>query len=273
MPTHVYGLIGYPLSHSFSRAYFQDYFAKIGRANTHEYLNFEMKTIEGFSTLKERYPNLKGVNVTIPHKEAVVPLLDRLDPVAGRIGAVNCIRYEADGTTTGFNTDYLGFREDFTQKLRDHAWAKRAFVGELGEDQLNVALAKSRALVLGTGGASLAVLEALASLGVRTTRVSRTAGPGKVAYTAVSPEVMAEHLLIVNTTPLGMHPNVETFPLLPYPAMSARHFAYDLVYNPDVTEFLRRSAAAGTGTGNGLGMLYAQAVAGWDIWNPTDQTK
>lgn len=257
-----FGLIGYPISRSFSRPYFTEFFAKNGLADTHEYLNFEMKSVEGFKDLPAKYPGLRGCNVTQPHKKNIIPLLDRLDDFAANIGAVNCIRFEADGSSTGFNTDCLGFRDDLLAGLKQYKWA-----GSDDEKALAKKLQATNALVLGTGGASLAVIQALKSLGVTTTSVSRSAGPDRITYQDLNPEVLQNHLLIVNTTPLGMTPNVDTCPDLPYAAISDKHFAYDVVYTPEESLFLKKFAANGAGIRNGLGMLYAQAAAGWAIWS------
>lgn len=261
-----YGLIGYPLSHSFSKGYFTDKFAQLGLSDTHQYLNFAIKDFTGFADLRTAHPDLKGINVTIPHKQNVIPFLDRLDPAAKNIGAVNCIRVEADGTLTGYNTDYLGFQADLLDFLREHDWTGKAFGLPTNEDLLEIFLEETSALVLGTGGASLAIHEALRDLGVTTMAVSRTPGPDRLTYAELTPEIIGDHHLIINTTPLGMSPNADTFPDLPYAALSPAHFCYDLVYNPDPTVFLTKAAAAGAGTGNGLRMLHRQAEAGWHIW-------
>lgn len=261
-----FGLIGYPLSHSFSRGYFTKKFAELGLSDSHEYLNFVMEDIAGFCDLRVQYPDLLGVNVTIPHKQGVIPLLDKLDPAAARIGAVNCIRFDQEGMSTGFNTDYLAFKEDFLDHLRQHNWTEQAFGLPTDDDLLDSFLEETSALILGTGGASLAVREALRSLGIKTTYVSRTPGENRFTYEALTPEIIADHLLIVNTTPLGMAPKVETFPQIPYEGLGKAHFCYDLVYNPAETAFLRKAREQGAGTGNGMGMLARQAEAGWEIW-------
>lgn len=254
-----FGLIGYPLSHSFSRGYFTDKFRELGLEETHRYLNFEMENVEGFCELPAKYPDLRGCNVTIPHKEAIIPLLDELDPVAERIGAVNCIRFEK-GKSRGYNTDYLGFRNDLLDKLS----ANVSTVADRGPEEI---LKNQRALVLGTGGASLAIHQALRSLGMKTFSVSRTAGEDRLTYGELTPEVIQQHLVIVNTTPLGMSPRVDTYADIPYEALTGDHFCYDVVYNPAETAFLRKAKARGARTSNGLGMLHGQAEAGWAIWN------
>ncbi len=261
-----FGLIGYPLSHSFSKGYFTRKFSDLGLAGSHQYLNFPMEDIKGFCDLRELYPDLRGVNVTLPHKKAVMPLLDTIDPAAARIGAVNCIRFDDAGNTTGFNTDYLGFRDDFLSHLRRKDWTAQAFGLPTNDDLLETFLETSNALILGTGGASLAVREALRNLGIEATFVSRTPAEGQYAYTDLSREVIADNLFIINTTPLGMSPNIDTAPSIPYELLSKAHFCYDLVYNPAETAFLKKAKNNGAVTGNGLGMLERQAEAGWAIW-------
>ncbi|MEM9528952.1 MAG: shikimate dehydrogenase [Bacteroidota bacterium] len=261
-----FGLIGYPLSHSFSRGYFTEKFAKLGLGDSHQYLNFEMASVAEFCSLREQYPDLKGCNVTIPHKEAIIPLVDEIDPVAARIGAVNCIRFDESGRSTGFNTDYLGFKNDLVHHLVEQRWVERAFGLPHTDDLLDTFLEASSALVLGTGGASLAVHEALRELGLTTLAVSRSPGEDKISYAELNPTIMEEHHLVINTTPLGMSPKVDTYPVLPYAAMGPAHFCYDLVYNPAETPFLKKAREAGAGTANGLGMLHHQAEAGWAIW-------
>lgn len=247
-----FGLIGYPLTHSFSRGYFTAKFAELGLDGTHRYLNFEIQTLNHFQKLLEEYPDLRGLNVTIPHKQAILPQLDRVDSVAGRIGAVNTIRITESGTE-GFNTDYQGFRKDLLAQLARH----QRFTNLRGQG----------ALVLGTGGASLAVREALRDLGVTPLLVSRAPSDGQLAYTDVDAATLQANQLIVNTTPLGMFPRTEAAPDLPYHLLTKDHFCYDLIYNPAETEFMQRARAAGAGAANGLGMLHAQAEAAWEIWN------
>ncbi|MEO0733275.1 MAG: shikimate dehydrogenase [Bacteroidota bacterium] len=250
-----FGLIGYPLSHSFSKGYFTEKFSELGLAASHRYVNFAIKEFTGFEKILEEYPDTKGLNVTIPHKRNVIPYLDELDPVAERIGAVNCIRIDAAGQLKGFNTDYLGFRDDF--------------LAELARKEISLAregVAGKRALVLGTGGASLAVHEGLKSLGVTTQAVSRHRGDGLLTYADISSAVLDQYLIVVNTTPLGMSPKIDGYPLLPYAAFTKNHFCYDLVYNPAETTFLRKARTAGAAGANGMGMLERQAEAGWALW-------
>lgn len=247
MPT--FGLIGYPLSHSFSRTYFTEKFAKLSLSDSHRYLNFEIKYIDQFKKILNEYNDLRGVNVTIPHKQAVLPFLDRLDPVAERIGAVNTILVE-DGRTTGYNTDVIGFKEDLVAHLRPRPdWTH-----------------ETRALVLGTGGAALAVHEALRQLSIKSLAVSRTPGPDRITYAEIDHEILTTHRLIINTTPLGMAPKTDSYPDLPYEWLTPAHFCYDLIYNPTRTAFLKRALGGNAGVANGLGMLHGQAEAAWEIW-------
>lgn len=262
-----YGLIGFPLTHSFSRGYFTEKFAELGISDTHRYLNFEMEDIAGFCDLRKLHPDLHGCNVTIPHKESIIRYLDEVAPAAARIGAVNCIRFDENGRSTGFNTDYLAFQEDFLQQLRDYDWINKAFGLPTDDDLLETFLEETNALVLGTGGASLAVHEALRELGVTTMAVSRSPGPDRLTYAELTPEIIQDYHLIINTTPLGMYPKVDSCPDLPYSSMGMAHFCYDLVYNPEETLFLKQARANGAGGGNGMGMLHRQAEAGWEIWN------
>ncbi|NJB85167.1 shikimate dehydrogenase [Lewinella marina] len=249
MPT--FGLLGYPLSHSFSRGYFTAKFADLGLSDTHRYLNFEIPTLEDFQKILDEYPDLRGLNVTIPHKQGVVALLDAIDPAAERIGAVNTILIE-DGKTRGFNTDYLGFRDDLLAQLR----SQQRFTNLRGQS----------ALILGSGGAALAVREALLDLSVKPVTVSRSARAGQLSYADLDRDTLTTHRLIVNTTPLGMYPQVETAPEIPYELLTPAHFCYDLIYNPAETRFMRLARGAGAGAANGMGMLHSQAEAAWNIW-------
>ena len=250
MPT--YALLGYPLSHSFSRQYFTDKFARMGLSETHRYLNFEIPQIENFAERRAAHPDLSGCNVTIPHKQAIIPLLDSIDPAAARIGAVNTLTFN-EGKMRGYNTDYIGFRDDLLAQL-----AARGRSTDLDGQA---------ALVLGTGGASRAVREALADLGVRPQLVSRRPGPDLITYDDLTSDLLQGFLLIINTTPLGTYPNTQTAPPLPYHCLTSAHFCYDLVYNPATTEFMQRAAAQGAEAANGLGMLHLQAEASCKIWN------
>ncbi len=244
-----YGLIGRVLGHSFSVDYFNQKFSSEG-IDAH-YRNFEIPEIEDFPSVIATTPRLYGLNVTIPYKEQVIPYLDSLDEDAARIGAVNVIKVlrGPDGNITGlkgYNSDILGFTRSIEPMLKP--WHKRA-------------------LVLGTGGASKAISLGLKKLGVEPTYVSRTPRQGVITYADLTPEVMADHTVIVNCTPLGMYPHVAECPDIPYNLLTDKHLCYDLLYNPDITLFMKKSAAQGATTKNGLEMLLLQAFASWQIWN------
>lgn len=251
----LYGLIGYPLTHSFSKRYFTEKFQKEGIKGC-RYDLFEMNTVDPLPELMKTKPELRGLNVTIPHKQAVIPLLNELDEnSAKRIGAVNTIKIFSDGTTKGYNTDYYGFRQSLEEWL-DHR----------GETCKNM-----NALVLGTGGASKAVIAALQDLKANHTLVSRTASEGVLSYDDLTEEIITNNRLIINTTPLGMYPNVENCPPIPYEFITRQHFMYDLVYNPVSTLFLQKGTEKKAAVLNGLKMLYLQAEKAWDIWNSEEE--
>mgnify|MGYP002623888614 CR=1 FL=1 len=243
----LYGLVGHPLGHSFSAAYFADKFTR-ERINA-EYRNFDLISVEKLREFVKEHPNLRGFNVTIPHKQAVLPMLDAISEEAKSIGAVNVVKVERNGRAIklhGYNTDCIGFSKSLKPLLRP--W-------------------HTEALVLGTGGASKAVVYALKKLGISVSFVSRQAGEGKMAYADITANTITTHTLIVNTTPLGMHPNVESCPPIPYDWLSTRHLLYDLVYNPLETLFMRKGHAAGVyKVKNGLEMLHLQAEAAWQLW-------
>lgn len=237
------GLIGFPLSHSFSPGYFREKFRREGLEEW-DYHPFPLCAIEELPALLEDHPELCGLNVTIPYKEAVIPFLDELDDAAAAIGAVNTIRI-VQGRTIGYNTDAPAFR----QVLR-----------VAGAD------AMPGALILGTGGASRAVAYVLAQEAIPFVRVSRTAGEGKISYGELDAGILGSHPLIVQTTPLGMYPLTEALPPLPYHLLGQDHLLIDLIYNPPETGFLREGAARGARGLNGLKMLYLQAELSWNIW-------
>lgn len=250
----LYGLIGYPLTHSFSKRYFADKFERENITNS-RYDVYELPDINQLPALLAETPDLRGLNVTIPYKKAVIPFLDGLDDAsAGRIGAVNTIKIFADGSTKGYNTDYYGFRQSVCQ------WLDRR-----GESCLGL-----ETLVLGNGGSAQAVLVALDDLGAKPTIVSRSKDVESkypvIGYEDLTQEVMQSHRLIINTTPLGMHPNVDTFPPIPYEWLSSEHYLYDLVYNPLETAFMKKGVAQKAIVHNGLKMLQLQAEKSWDTW-------
>lgn len=241
-----YGLIGYPLEHSFSRNYFNEKFRN-ERIDA-EYDNFEIPSIENFKEVLETTPNLRGLNVTIPYKEEVIRYLDELSAEARAIGAVNVIRVTHKGSKTvlkGFNSDVIGFTRSIESMLEP---------------------LHRKALILGTGGAAKAVDYGLKSLGLGTLFVSRTARLGVITYNDVTPDLIRSHKVIVNCTPLGMYPHVDSCPPLPYEAMDSHTLLYDLLYNPDETLFMQKGRQQGAITKNGLEMLLLQAFASWEMW-------
>ena len=242
-----YGLIGYPLGHSFSKGYFTDYFSQEGIDA--EYKNFELPNIEALIDVLQSESTLQGFNVTIPYKQQVFPYLRELDTAAQAIGAVNVvkvIRHDGNVHLKGYNTDYIGFTDSIRPYLKPH---------------------HTHALVLGTGGASKAVAYALQQLGLKTRFVSRTSRENIISYDELTPELMTQYTVIVNTTPLGMHPKVDECPPLDYTQLTSQHLLYDVVYNPAKTLFLQRGESAGATICNGMDMLIGQAKAAWTIWN------
>ncbi len=242
-----FGIIGYPVSHSFSKAYFADKWSDLG-IEDHVY---ELLPIEHIADFRDFLTDkkLSGLNVTIPHKQAVIPFLDELDTSAEKIGAVNVIKF-SDGKLVGFNSDYYGFR------LSLEEW--------IGKEKLTT----MRALVLGTGGASKAVEVALEDLKIPFKCISRSSSDKAISYQELRSEGnLADYELIINTTPLGMHPNVDCCPDLDYDNLSEKHFLYDLVYNPVDTLFMKKGREQGSKALNGLRMLHLQADKAWEIWN------
>lgn len=238
----IYGLIGYPLEHSFSPAYFNAKFTREGIAAS--YICFPIQDINELPALLKQYPDLSGLNVTIPYKKAVIPLLDDLDTDATAIGAVNCISIQ-NGKTKGYNTDVTGF-----------------------ENSLKPLLAKgmTSAIILGSGGAARAVKWVLEKLGIDYISVSRQDNTDAISYDALSNDEIHKRKLIINTTPLGMYPHVESYPPIDYTAIGDKHLLYDLVYNPDLTRFLQIGKQQGAMIKNGREMLELQAEAAWQIW-------
>lgn len=242
-----YGLIGFPLTHSFSQRYFTEKFTRDGITGS-QYDLFELPDITALPALLQT-PNLRGLNVTIPHKQAVLPYLDRLDASAEKVGAVNVIRIEPDGSRTGFNSDYYGFRQSLEEWLTS-----------LGRTTGGL-----QALVLGTGGASKAVTAALAELAIAYRSVSRSKTDNTVAYGEL-PSLILEYQLVVNCSPVGTYPHSEEAPDLPYAQFTDRHLLYDLVYNPAETRFMQLGRERGAAVHNGLRMLELQAEKAWEIW-------
>ena len=238
-----YGIIGYPLGHSFSRAFFMEKFQR--EHIDAEYVNFEIPSADMLPGIVQANPNLRGLNVTLPHKEAVIPMLNELSDEAKEIGAVNVIRMR-DGRLKGFNSDIIGFMDSIKPLLKP--WHQHA-------------------LVLGTGGASRAIRVGLQRFGIEWTYVSRTPAPGRLTYADLTPELMKHYQVIVNCSPVGMFPRVDACPDIPYQLLTDRHLLYDLVYNPQETLFLKRGAEHGAAVKNGLEMLHLQALASWRFWN------
>ncbi|MFP4060235.1 MAG: shikimate dehydrogenase family protein [Bacteroidales bacterium] len=245
----IFGLIGFPLGHSFSAGYFSEKFSREGIADA-EYRNFPIDKIDKFPSLINDNPELKGLNVTIPYKEQVVQFLDELDEKTRAIGAVNTIKIENNQkkiTLKGFNTDEYGFRTSLLPHLNEN---------------------RKKALILGTGGASKAVKFVLDDLDINWMEVSRKPKSDKsIGYEEINEEIIREYTIIINTTPLGMHPDIYSFPPLPYKHMNANHLAFDLVYNPTVTTFMKKASEQGATIVNGLKMLELQAEKAWEIWN------
>jgi shikimate dehydrogenase len=241
--TKLYGLIGYPLSHSFSKKYFTAKFEREGIADC-VYELFPLERIELFPDLIASHPQLKGINVTIPYKEKVLAYLHQVSDPVKEIGACNCIKIENE-QLTAYNTDVMGFQQSLQPLLQPH---------------------HTRALVLGTGGSAKAVIWVLNQLGIEYSSVSRKGGAGIFSYDELSKEMIKNHPLIINTTPLGMQPNTESKPSLPYEAVSVQHLCFDLVYNPAKTAFLAEAEKRGAAIKNGEEMLVFQAEAAWEIW-------
>jgi shikimate dehydrogenase len=240
-----FGLIGYPLGHSFSGNYFRDKFRQ-EQISDCVYSNYEIDSISGLRDILKD-PELEGLNVTIPYKESVIPFLHKKDPVVTAIGACNCIRI-TDGNLMGFNTDVIGFEKSLIEKLTD-------------KDKY--------ALILGTGGSSKAVAWVLQQKGIHFLIVSRkgTGQQDQVLYSDLDRQIIQKYTLIINATPLGMFPNTGTSADIPYAFIGPDHYFFDLVYNPSKTLFLEKGELAGARTKNGADMLAIQAEASWEIWN------
>jgi len=244
---NTYGILGYPLGHSFSKKYFEEKFTELNIEA--EFLNFELPSIQELPKILDENNHLKGFCVTIPYKEEVIPFLDEIDPLAEKLGAVNSVQIIKNGDEIklkGFNTDIYGFQESLKE-----------FIGEK----------RPKALILGTGGASKAVAGGLEDLGIEYRFVSRSAKENQFTYEELTQETMEDYKLIVNCSPLGTFPKDDTCPNIPYQHLSKEHFLYDLVYNPAETLFMKKGAEQGAKTHNGLKMLHLQAEKNWEIWN------
>lgn len=245
----LFGLIGYPLQHSFSKEYFTRKF-KIENISSCEYQNFEIESPVQIRELLSKNTGLQGLNVTIPYKEAVISVLDELDPEAKKIGAVNCIkvsRYQNQFHLKGYNTDAPAFEQTLKPLLKEHY---------------------KKAMILGTGGSSKAVATAFDNLGIDYVFVSRQPRDcNQIRYSILHEELIRDHLIIINTTPVGMFPDIESYPEIPYQFLTKNHLLYDLIYNPAQTIFLKQGMKAGAEIKNGAEMLQVQAELSWEIWN------
>jgi shikimate dehydrogenase len=258
-----FALIGYPLGHSFSKEYFTKKFEREGLTDC-VYESYPLQSLSEFEELIRSEPELCGLNVTIPHKIGIMFYLDKVDPAAKAIDAVNCIKVVKGRPTEdffagelssmkvklyGYNTDAFGFEKSLKPLLKKH---------------------HHHALVFGTGGASRAVTYVLHKLGISYKLVSRKSGRKQIKYSDLNKDIIQDHPLIINTTPLGMAPNIQNCPDIPYEFLTDKHLLYDLIYNPVETEFLKRGKAQGATTKNGLEMLHLQAEKAWEIWNNKD---
>jgi shikimate dehydrogenase len=240
-----YGLIGFPLTHSFSKKYFTEKFLREGHTDCH-YENFPLEKIEAVENIFNSYPDLQGLNITIPYKESIMPFLDDATAVVKSIGACNCIKI-SNGKKIGHNTDVIGFGSSLDRHRKS---------------------SHQKALVLGTGGVAKAVCYALQMRNISFLQVSRKPkSTGEIAYHQIDKDLIRSHTLIINTTPLGMYPNLDACPPLPYEFLTSSHYLFDLIYNPERTLFLQKGMEAGAVIENGSDMLKIQADASWEIWN------
>lgn len=245
MAKQQFGLIGKNISYSFSKTHFTKKFEALNLLD-YSYENLDFQDITEFPIFLQNNPNLKGLNVTIPYKETIIPYLDKLSKKATAIGAVNTIRFTKTGKLKGYNTDYYGFQKALEPLLQSH---------------------HKKALLLGTGGASKAVAYALRQMGIEATYVSRTSSENTIGYSQINALTFTEYQIIVNCTPLGTSPNVQAYPEIPYKYFTSNHIAFDLIYNPAETLFLQKAKQQGAIIKNGLDMLVYQAEKAWEIWN------
>ncbi len=241
----LFGLLGKSIAYSFSKKYFTEKFETENLANC-QFENFELASIAQFSKLVRDHPTLKGLNVTIPYKEKIIPYLDTLSKKAAKIGAVNCIKITKKGQLKGYNTDYYGFKKALQPLLQPQ---------------------HKKALILGTGGASKAVAFALDELGILYSFVSRSKKDKALNYQFINATTFDNYQIIINCTPLGTFPNLEEVPPIPFDYFTKDHLAFDLIYNPEETAFLKKAKAKGSSVKNGYDMLVFQAEKGWKIWN------
>lgn len=240
-----YGLLGRNISYSFSKGYFTDKFNNENFIGC-TYENFDIEEITSFPEVIKTNSSLKGMSVTIPYKESVIPFLDKLSKKAALIGAVNTIKITKKGKIKGYNTDYYGFKKALEPLLQQH---------------------HKKALILGTGGASKGVAFALDELDIAYTFVSREAKENSIDYNRINATTFDNYQIIINATPVGTSPNTEAFPLIPYDYFTDRHIAFDLIYNPAETQFLKKAKEKGAKIKNGYDMLVFQAEKAWKIWN------
>jgi len=238
-----YGLLGKNIEYSFSRKYFNDRFEN--EAIDAHYKNFDLQDIKELKAIL-REEQIDGMNVTIPYKLDIFPFLDQLSPDAKAIGAVNVVKFEKDGTLTGYNSDYYGFKASLLPLLK---------------------VKPQKALILGTGGASKAIAYALKDLNIEFTFVSRNAKQGQLTYSDLNKGIINDHLLIINSTPLGTFPKTDACPDIPYELLTEKHMLFDLIYNPATTTFLAKGKDKGASILNGERMLVLQAEKSWEIWN------
>ena len=239
----LYGLLGFPLGHSFSKGFFTAKFKD--ESIEAEYVNFELPDMNELKHNILDKPELKGFNITIPYKIDIIPMLDSISEEAREIGAVNCVRI-VEGKLFGYNTDAYGFKHSLLKLIKD---------------------ARPNALILGTGGASRAVRYVLSQLGIEYQLVSRNASDESISYEMLNESTINNYKLIINCTPLGTFPNVDNAPNIPYNLLTEQHFLYDLVYNPTVTKFMKNGQDKDAKVLNGYDMLVGQALKSWDIWN------
>ena len=239
-----YGLIGHNIGYSFSKTFFNFKFEQENRNDS--YQNFDIPVVSQLSKILNENPDLKGLNVTIPYKESIIQLLDKVDKEACKIGAVNTIKINGDGKLIGYNTDHFGFAKALMNFLP---------------------IKDKKALVLGTGGASKAILYVLEAMSFEITQVSRTKSKNTITYSDLNREIISQNYLIINCTPLGTFPNIHEFPNIPYQYLTTDHLAFDLTYNPRETKFMELSKKRGAKVSNGLKMLEYQAKKAWSIWN------
>jgi len=239
-----YGLIGKDISYSFSRGYFKKKFEDMG-LNQCQYQNFDLQSISEFPTIFKNTENVKGLNITIPYKEEVMAFLDDMDMAAKKIGAVNTIKFTKNGLV-GFNTDAYGFEKSIEPYLKEH---------------------HKKALILGTGGASKAIAFVLDELGINFSFVSRSGKNNGYTYGELNDDIIADHNLIINCSPVGTFPKIEEKPAIPYSQINKQHLLFDLIYNPEETAFLAAGKANGASICNGHKMLEFQAEKSWEIWN------